>query len=595
MKIFAAVLVSAAWAWAQPGCPATPIYTPCDLVFEMNAAESSEHPNPYTTIELKGEFRSPGHKTYLMPAFWDGGNRLVIRFTPVEAGQWDFRITSNLQRFNAQTGTFQATPSEALGFVRAAAMHHWATHYSENPVDRKPHLWMGDTNLRFAFMDRAAFEQYANQRAEQKFNHVRGLLLGTAEDEAKAFSAPDKPNPDFFREVDSRVRYLNSKGIVFDLILARSHDGLSKMFPTWQDRQRFLQFVIAHYAPLNVTWQGVQDFETYTNAKAFLKEIGTTLKQMDPYDHPRSTDAAITSSPCTGDQWMSFVESGSQNYQLGAIEHQLYPAPFVNAGIGRDRVSAEAVRHQLWNAAMNGEYVTLADQADPAAPKFMTNWYTFFDGTRHWELEPYFDVDGGRALALENIEYIIYVEKPGPVEVAVQKQSYDVRWYNPITGEFTPDKKFKADRWAGEPPDRTHDWVLHISREGKKEGMLKSYRFVSRDAPIQLQEPEITPKAIVFDATEPPGPELSISKPARYAAKLKRETRATRTMCYLWTGEVLGDGQGFRVLGTGQEGEFQVSKALPAPKPDSSLTLHVTGMNANGKVYILDRVYKLVP
>jgi hypothetical protein len=216
------------------------------------------------------------------------------------------------------------------------------------------------------------------------------------------------------------------------------------------------------------------------------------------------------------------------------------------------------------------------------------------DDTRHWEIEPYFDVDGGRALALENIEYIMYVEKPGPVEVAVEKHGYDVRWFNPITGEYVEEKKFKGDRFAGEPPDRNHDWVLQISREGKKEGMLGSYRFASRDLPIQLQEPEITPSKVVFDVPEPKGPELLISKPAHYAAKLRRQTRATRSMMYLWTGEVIGNGQGFRVAGTGAEGELQVSKIL-AGEPGRSFTLHIAGMNANGKVYLVDRVYQLVP
>src|SRR6516165_5490852 len=108
MKFVAVIVFCAACAQAQPACPATPIYTPCDLLFEMNASEASAHPNPYLSVELKGEFRSPNHKTYLMPAFWDGGNRIVLRFTPVEAGNWDYRITSNIERFNGQTGHFEA-------------------------------------------------------------------------------------------------------------------------------------------------------------------------------------------------------------------------------------------------------------------------------------------------------------------------------------------------------------------------------------------------------------------------------------------------------------------------------------------------------
>jgi len=376
--------------------------------------------------------------------------------------------------------------------------------------------------------------------------------------------------------------------------------------------------VVARYAAMNITWQGVQEFETYKDPKTFLKEIGTAIKKMDPYDNPRSTHASVTSSPCARDGCMTYISYRSSDDQLGSIEHQLYPVPFVNAEFGYEdtgagkvlpnHVGTDEFRHRLWNATMNGQYVTFgntgtyggkqiavdAKYADSPGAEQMTHWYDFFSGTRHWELEPYFDVDGGRALALEGIEYVVYVEKPGPVEVVVEKHGYDVRWFNPVNGEFTVLKDFKGDRFAGEPPDRTHDWVLHLSREGKKEGMLTSYRFSSRDLPIQLQEPEITPKAVVFEVPEPAGEQLSISKPTKYSAKLRRETRATRTMMYLWTGEAVGTGQGFRVLGTGREGEFQISKKLPEAKP-GTFTLHATGMNANGKVYILDRVFSLIP
>ena len=78
---------------------------------------------------------------------------------------------------------------------------------------------------------------------------------------------------------------------------------------------------------------------------------------------------------------------------------------------------------------------------------------------------------------MEGIEYIVYVEKPGPVEIVLQSQNYDVAWINPITGERLKQKDFKGDRLKLEPPDTKHDWVLHVSRESKKEGMLRSYKF----------------------------------------------------------------------------------------------------------------------
>ena len=58
---------------AQTACPDHAVYSPCDIVFELDDAEAAAHPNPYLTVDLRAEFRSPRHRTYLMPAFWDGG------------------------------------------------------------------------------------------------------------------------------------------------------------------------------------------------------------------------------------------------------------------------------------------------------------------------------------------------------------------------------------------------------------------------------------------------------------------------------------------------------------------------------------------
>jgi hypothetical protein len=369
---------------------------------------------------------------------------------------------------------------------------------------------------------------------------------------------------------------------------------------------------------MNITWQGVHEFESYKNGRELMKEIGLALKKMDFYLHPRSCDSAMTSSPLAGDGWMNYTVYQSADDQLGSIEHQIYPGPFVNlrpayedSGAGKaapQHVDAEAFRHKLWNITMDGQYPTFGNTGtydgrkiavDPKyvespGAKMMTAWFDFFDDTRHWELEPYFDVDGGRALALEGVEYVMYIEKPGPVEVAVEKHGYDVFWFNPSSGESITGKKFKGDRFAGEPPDRTHDWVLHLSREGRKESMLNSYRFDSREYPLQLQEPEQTIAKIPFEIVDPKGEDIRASIPQYYSLKLKKETRATRSMMYLWTGEVVADGQGARVLGVGSEGTMKIPAEILRTTPNV-LSLRVVGMNANGKVYILDKAYKIAP
>ena len=76
------ILLLSAPVFAQTPCEGTPAYTPCEFVFELSAADLAAHPNPYVSVQLHAEFRSPDFQTFLMPAFWDGGNKMVLRFNP---------------------------------------------------------------------------------------------------------------------------------------------------------------------------------------------------------------------------------------------------------------------------------------------------------------------------------------------------------------------------------------------------------------------------------------------------------------------------------------------------------------------------------
>jgi hypothetical protein len=567
---------------AQTPCPTAPIYTPCEITFELSAQDLKQHPNPYATVTLQAEFRSPKFRTFLMPGFYDGGNKMIIRFAPVDPGQWEFRVTSNIAAFDGKIAQFEASASDTPGFIMPRNVHHWS--HTENNV---PHLWMGDTNNGFATMDRSAFEAMVNKRAEQKFNHLRGFVVG---DWNVAMNG-DTPKPDYFRELDSRVRYLNSKGIIADLVLAGDSKQLAAGLSGWQPRDRFVRYLAARYSGFNITWQGVNAFEQFDDSRALLKEINDLLKKYDPFHHPRSSSAEVTSSPLLSDGWMDHVTYGPKaDFQVGAIERQLYPVPFV--GVIDEGSDGADFRKRLWNATMNGEYAAFHNETalDSPGARAMKAWYEFFADTRHWELEPYFDVDGGRCIALVDVEYIVYVEKPGPVEVLVEKHGYDISWFNPATGETIEEKKWKGDKWTGEPPNRNGDWVLHISREGRKEGM-KSYKFESRTNLMQEVETQAT--HIPFDISAPPGDSIKLGAPVNYEAKLRRETRATRVMLYRWTAEVPGGPQGFRVLGTGKSGTFTITPEFLGGKTDGVISLRVVGLNSLGKAYAIDRIYQV--
>jgi hypothetical protein len=557
-------------ALAQTPCEGTPAYSPCEMLFDLPSAPANS--NPYVTVALRIEFRSPRFKTYLMPAFWDSSrNKMVVRFTPTEAGQWIYRITSNLPAFDGKEAMFNAAASDSPGFVNVANVHHWATD------NKKAHLWMGYIADRFSFASVGEFAQQLDAAAQNKFNHFRGSILGGVSDRSRVYLGPDRPNPAYFDELDRRIAEIHKRGITADLMLASDPETIVAQFPDWQARERFIRYVVGRYAAFNITWQGLEEFEEYPDGRALLKELGLDLKKLDPYQHPRSSNAKITSSPLLPDGWMDYVIEGSQDDAIASVEHQLYSVPFVGVTDAR----------HLWNATMDGVYPEFRGEAGNIA-KY---WFDFIADTRHWELEPYFSVDGARAVALEDVEYVNYIEHPGPpVEVSVEKHGYDIQWLNPATGESVEQKKYSGEHFTGQAPDSSHPWVLYIAREGHKESMAKSYKFESRPVPVQEIEADL--KKVPFEIAAPSSNTIEAGKASQFSVKLTRETRATRSMMFLWSGEAVSDGRGFRVLGTGSSGTFVVPASVAANFP-AVLTVHVTALNANGKAYAVDRVYQL--
>ena len=557
---------------AQTPCEGTPAYSPCEFTFELSAGDLAAHPNPYSTVQLRAEFRSPHFKTYLMSAFWDGARKMILRFAPTEAGQWSYKIESNLSSVKSNEGSFNAAASEAPGYIHPANFHHWQ---SEN---KKPHLWMGYIADRFPVESAPEFDQQLNTAAENHFTHFRGSILGNPSDAKQVYLGPDKPNPAYFDELDRRILAIHKKGLVIDLMLASDSAYLSSLFPDWQARERFLRYIVARYAPFNVTWQGFEQFEDFPGSRALLKELGMALAKLDPYDHPRSSNAKVTSSPLLADGWMNFIIEATTDDTIGSVEHQFYQVPFVGVTDAQ----------HLWNSTADGEYPEFRGDR----PEIAKHWFDFIADTRYWELEPYFEVDGARGFALEDTEYVNYIEHPSqPVEVTVEKHGYDVMWFDPATGEYQDRKKYSGEHFTGEAPDKSRPWVLLVSREGHKESMNRSYRFDSREVPL-VQTIENDPKKVPFAIDAPSDHTLPAGKPVQFSAKITRQTRATGSMMFLWTAEVPTDGEGFRVIGAGSPGSFTIPVNIAQNFP-AVLAVHLSALNAHGKAYALDRVYEL--
>jgi len=570
-----ALLLSFA-ARAQTVCPTTPTYTPCDLVFDIPSAPADH------VVDLHAEFRSPAANTALVNAFWDGGSRYVIRYTPTETGEHTYRLTSALEAFNGKQGRFTASANDRKGWLRAANLHHFAL-VAGNVLT--PYLWMGAIVPGFASIDSRAWRALVDARAGKQFNHLGIVLIDDT-------VAAQFRSPDLFRAAEDKIRYANSKGIIVDVAFFGPNGLMTRLLPTREDRQKWFVYALSRLAAFDVTWQGLEGWETYDIGRDLLKEIAEFEANLDPYKRTRSSRANVTSASLADDGWLRYRSYRTSDDEIGAIEQQVFQYPSVN-DFGWDAKDADTFRRRLWNATVNGQYPDTVVPNEQAANQ-MKIWYDFMDDTRHWELEPFFDSDQGRGLALDGVEYVIYIEKPsGPVSVNVEPHGYDVEWFNPATGDHVKSKeKNKGAVYTVTPPDSTHDWVLHISREGTKASMLKSYKFDSRDPPLQLQETEGNPDKVPFEIVEPTTDALSLGQPVHFAVKLKRRSKALERMMYEWIAEVSVSERSYRVIGTGPDGTFRIPPGIAADYP-AALHVRLLGMNGLGKVYVLDRNFTL--
>jgi hypothetical protein len=582
----------AALARAQSPCQNVAEWTPCEVTIELSGDALKAHPNPAASVDLWGEFRSPApkYRTRRLPAYWDGGHRMVIRFTPDDAGAWTWRITGNVPEADGKEGQFTVAENTQNGFIRPANLHFWV-----HPDTIKPHLWMGDDHPDLFTMGGAEFDRLLAARAAQKFTHLRALVMAPG---AQPFTAPDKPNLQFFTVMDARMSAIYKAGLATDLVLAPDAATLARVFPAWAERERFLRYVVARYDAYNVSWEIAGSFEGSAAGRNIVKELGLALRRFDPYNHPGTSGAQVTSSALLGDKWVSHIIENSPDPALGSIEHQKYALPLVNVGFAPAGATGAEFRKALWDSTMNGQWpVSRIAAVDSSETKAMQTWAETLLNTRYWELEPWFEIDGGRAVALPDVEYLVYIEKPGPFSLMVERHNYDVYWIDPATGVRTKEKKdWKGEEFTDQPPDPSHDWILHLSRDGHKAGMLKSYKFDSRGddekPPNQLQEVETSIAKLPFALVSPKPDEttLTAGESVPFQIKLRRETKGTRRMLYLATGEVVLDGSGARIIGTGSSGEWHIPADMLV-NDSGVLNVRIEALNAAGKLYALDVVF----
>ncbi len=255
---------------------------------------------------------------------------------------------------------------------------------------------------------------------------------------------------------------------------------------------------------------------------------------------------------------MNYIIEAVDNPQFGAVEHQFTQQPQVHIVNATD---PDTFRHQLWSCTTNGEYPSVSFEAlqNPANVRAVRTWFKIVSDTRHWEFEPYFAVDGARAVGLEEIGYIAYAQNAGIVEITVRQAQVHAgldqsrlraRKLSRRTGAVT----YSAGRRR---TIRTIGFSISNERATRNRccGRCDSNRLMRPYKKLKRTVQRLRSTSFNREATT--------SKPQRspFEVKITRANRASRTMQYVWWGEVVAKGSSSRLLAVGAHGNRAFRKS----------------------------------
>lgn len=255
-------------------------------VGEWSFKSARTYYSPFSDVLVEGVFTSPSGKESIMPAFYDGDQTWRLRFNPGEAGRWTYRIRSRPQNKDfSETGSFEATPNDSHGFLRAVPGEAWGFAYENG----EPFLAIGDTvydlfGMAYCGGDVAGF---LDRRVAQGFNLLRIRLTSSAFHPPEAdfewqtkrmwpwggsTTAPrfDLFNLDWFRSIDASISHIETLGIGIELIM----EGWGFEFPfnhrtvfTVEWEELYMRYLIARYDAFNCVyfWTPLNEYEYYPN------------------------------------------------------------------------------------------------------------------------------------------------------------------------------------------------------------------------------------------------------------------------------------------------------------------------------------------
>jgi hypothetical protein len=480
----------------------------------------------YTDEGVTATFTGPSGIQKMVHGFWDGGSTWRIRFAPTREGAWSYTTTSSDAGLNGKTGGFTCVAPKAgnHGFLR------------RDSNNRTSFVW--DDGSRYFMWGQTYYDVMLNVQANGGWKtavdnslangmnkirfHVYPLRSYGSGIEDTTYpqtipyggtsSSPnrDQLNNSFWQGLDAYVKYLESKGVVADLILFNTYvpQGALQWGTQAQD-ERFLRYALARYAAFhNVIWCVSNEWAVSGKAQSYIDILGSIVRNDDPWIAEGSFLRPLSVHQNTGVAFQFFgsnwpvhasVQFGVRNktyangdeWSNASITSNLgHSMPVVNDEYGyigeKTPINLTRTQHRscIWGIATSGGYGSAGDypRISTGNPEISGDWseaaeygdikrlVDFFTtkGIQYWRMSSQnaLRTSGTRVyvLAESGQQYVIYAAVGGNFSVDLAAGSYDAWRFDPRTGAET-----SLGTVAGggsspfEMPD-SQDWVVRLAR-----------------------------------------------------------------------------------------------------------------------------------
>ena len=317
-------------------------------IMEIVVSSQTNYSNPYKDVEnIQGIFIGPGKEMMTMPGFWDGGSVWRIRFAPPVSGYWTYTTNSSDAQLNNCTGVFICIPYQGSlpiyqhGFLQPSSNNRYLT-YS----DGTPFYWLGDTHwsglsiaerfnrsndARFTSM----FQGLIDRRVEQGFTVWKAETFANNNEGGNPPSNEGGPawlndnffndlNPSFWQNIDQRLNYVASKGLVISL--AQGIGRSMKNSSSEPDHKRLARYLLARYGAYPTVWITAQEYNDASAGSCgpCWANVASYIFDLDPYKRANSMHNAATNVIAYHDQpWYGFVTLQQAHNRVDSVDYWL--------------------------------------------------------------------------------------------------------------------------------------------------------------------------------------------------------------------------------------------------------------------------------